>query len=158
MHLTFLYIDNLYLGKLYPIENLSPSDPKFHKLQKHACELGCQIESKLNLLDKDLLCAMLHAHGSASEIEVRGHLSWAVALPQTFYWSRLDFKDRMRKAAKQIEAIREYYRYTPFVYRAVIRRIFGGSILSLYANCIRNKDSNVEYQTMKNSTANGSAI
>jgi predicted nuclease with TOPRIM domain len=53
-------LDSLYLGNLNLNENLSSSDPKFHELQKQACELEDQVESKLNLLDKDLFHAMLH--------------------------------------------------------------------------------------------------
>ena len=51
MYPVFPYLDNLYLGNLNPNENLSPSEPEFHKLQQQACELEDQIESKLNLLD-----------------------------------------------------------------------------------------------------------
>ena len=71
MYPAFPYIDNLYLGNLNPNENLHPSNPEFHKLQKQACELEDQIESKLNLLDQDLFHAMLHTRGSASAVEVR---------------------------------------------------------------------------------------
>lgn len=71
MYREFPYLDNLYLGNLNPNENLSPSDSEFHELQKQACELEDQIESKLNLLDKDLFRAMLHTRGSASAMEVR---------------------------------------------------------------------------------------
>lgn len=56
----FPYLDSLYLGNLNLNENLSSSDPKFHEFQKQACELEDQVESKLNLLDKDLFHAMLH--------------------------------------------------------------------------------------------------
>lgn len=71
MHPICPYLDNLYLGNLNPNENLNPSDPEFYELQKQACELENQIESKLNLLDKDLFHAMLHTRGSASVMGVR---------------------------------------------------------------------------------------
>ena len=71
MYSGFPYLDNLYLGNLNPNENLSPSDPEFHELQKQACELEDQIESKLDYLDKDLFHAMLHTRGSVSAMEVR---------------------------------------------------------------------------------------
>ncbi|WP_040197219.1 DUF6809 family protein [Candidatus Soleaferrea massiliensis] len=67
----FPYLDNLYFGNLNPNENLHSSDPEFNEIQKQACELEDQIESKLNLLDKDLFHAMLHTRGSASAMEVR---------------------------------------------------------------------------------------
>ena len=71
MYPVFPYLDNLYLGNLNPNENLSPSEPEFHKLQKQACELEDQIESTLNLLDKDMFHVVLHTRGSASAMEVR---------------------------------------------------------------------------------------
>jgi len=71
MYSVFPYLDNLFLGTLNPNENLNPSDPKFCELQKQACELEDQIESKLYYLDKDLFHAMLHTRGSASAMEVR---------------------------------------------------------------------------------------
>lgn len=70
MYSVFPYLDSLYLGNLNPNENLRPSDPEFYELQKQACELEDQIESKLNLLDKNLFHAMLHTRGSASAMEV----------------------------------------------------------------------------------------
>lgn len=71
MYPIFPYLNNLYLGNLNPNKNLNPSEPEFHKLQKQACKLEDQIESKLNLLDKDLFHAMLHTRGNASAMEVR---------------------------------------------------------------------------------------
>ena len=71
MHPIYPYLDNLYLGNLNPNENLKPSDPEFHELQKQACELENQIENKLNPFDRDLFHAMLHTRGSVSAMEVR---------------------------------------------------------------------------------------